>query len=200
MALRKGRKNIFCLEGDWWGDLKKPSTVRPIFDLVGQMSPNPEYIHRGIGTREEFDHYLKIWSQQRFDDYPILYLAFHGDARSVFVGDQRRKGSAVALDDIAEKLRGRCRGRLVHFGACSTLRCDRRHLKRFLNATDALAVSGYTLDIGWMESAAFEVFLLDTMQCFAQTRAGARAMQDRVITAASKQAKELGFRMVIAGD
>lgn len=190
-------KNIFCLEGDWWGNLKKPSSVRPIFELVGQMKPHPKYIHRGIGTLGEFDHYLRVWTQRKFSDHPILYLAFHGSPRALCVGDQRRRDGEVELDQIAEKLEERCKGRLVHFGACSTLRCDLRHLKRFLTTTGALAVSGYTKDIGWMQSAAFEVFLLSTMQYNARTRAGAKAIRGRIESAAKRQAKELGFRMVI---
>lgn len=191
-------KNIFCLEGDWWGDLKKPSTVRPIFELVGQMKPHPKYIHRGIGTREEFDHYLRVWTQKKYAAFPILYLAFHGNPRSLIVGDARRRNAPAGLDAIAEVLAGRCQRRIVHFGACSTLDCDARHLKRFLNTTGALAVSGYTRDIGWMDSAAFEVFLLSTMQYNARTRAGARAIQIRINAAAKKQANELGFRMVVS--
>jgi hypothetical protein len=48
-----------------------------------------------------------------------------------------------------------------------------------------------------MQSAAFEVFLLSNMQHNARTRAGAKAIRDRVKAAAKKQAKELGFRMVL---
>lgn len=195
---RRNVKNIFCLEGDWWGDLKKPSTVRPIFDLVAQMEPKLKYIHRGIGTREEFDHYLKVWTQKGFASHPILYLAFHGDAKQILVGDQRKRSRSAGLPDIARLLAGRCKGRIVHFGACGTLGCDLRHLKRFLDTTGALAVSGYTKEVGWMQSAAFEVFLLSTMQSNARTRAGAKAIRDRIDAIAKKQATELGFRMVIS--
>jgi len=69
-----------------------------------------------------------------------------------------------------------------------------------LTKTGALAVSGYTKDVGWMQSAAFEVFLLSTMQYNGRTRAGAKAIRDRIDVAANKQAKELGFRMVLASN
>ena len=71
-------KGIFCLEGDWWGNLKRPSSVEPILELLSKLSPYPRYIHRGVGTREEFDYFLKRWSQRTLADYPILYLAFDG--------------------------------------------------------------------------------------------------------------------------
>lgn len=190
-------KNIFCLEGDWTGDLKKPSTVRPIFDLVTQIEPKLRYIHRGIGTSQEFDHYLKVWRQRKYADFPLLYLAFHGNAQSLSIGDQRRHDRCYTLDKVAGLLASGCKGRIVHFGACSTLKCDLRHLKRFLARTGALAVSGYTKDIGWMESAAFEVFLLSALQKNARTITGAKAIYARIDGLAKRQAKDLGFRMVV---
>ncbi|MFN0010523.1 MAG: DUF6642 family protein [Phycisphaerales bacterium] len=196
--MRRSAYNIFCLEGDWYGDLKNPSTVRPVFDLLRQVYPNVNYIYRSIGTPAEFKHFLGVWKQRRFADYPILYLAFHGSPGKVHVGDQRRREGVLSLDEISRILGSHCKGRLIHFGACSVLAGDRRHLTRFLASTGALAISGYRTDIGWMHSAAFEVFLLMAMQMQKPTRSGAAAVERRVHEMAGKQARELTFRMEVA--
>ena len=36
---------------------------------------NAPYRHYDVGTREEFDFYLKKWRGTTFNDFPILYLS-----------------------------------------------------------------------------------------------------------------------------
>lgn len=196
MSMNMKCKGVFCLEGDWWEDLRCPSTVEPVFDLVRQIYPRGRfsYIHRGVGTREEFDRYMKIWSQQRYADHPIVYLAFHGNPRSIVLNGQKRT-RGLTLDDVANTVKGRCQGRIVHFGACDTLACDRRHLKRFLKTTGALAVSGYCETIDWSDSAAFEVLYLTALQRFSISVRGMQAAYHETKRRAGALARELGFRM-----
>ena len=190
-------RNIYCLEGDWWGDPKKPSTVRPIFDLLAQAYPNLRYTHRSIGTREEFDHALESWTQRKYADFPILYLAFHGNPNILFVGDRRKAKGRVSLDAIAERLEGHCHDRLIHFGSCKTLHCSPRNLTSFLKRTKALAVSGYRTDINWLLSASFEVYLLGAMHEATLSLRGARQLTERVRQVSRPLARQLGFRMVV---
>ncbi|MBM4106241.1 MAG: hypothetical protein FJ257_08110 [Phycisphaerae bacterium] len=188
-------KNIYCLEGDWSGNPRRPSTVRPIFDLLAQAHPALRYVHRSIGTREEFDHALESWTRRKHADFPILYLAFHGDERVLFVGDRRRRRGRVTLEAIAERLEGRCADRLIHFGSCRTLKTPRESLREFLAQTGALAVSGYREEINWLVSAGFEVQLLGAMQEASLDLRGARRTVERVRRVARPIARELGFRM-----
>lgn len=152
---RQKSRGIFCLEGDWWNDLKRPSSVRPLLEPLRHLKPYPPYIHRGIGTREEFEFYLHKWSQRTHSDFPILWLAFHGTPETIHVGDQRGRKGSVTLDDIAETIAGRCTRRIIHFGGCETLQCNGHRLNRFLKRPGAIAVSGYENDIDWIQSAAF---------------------------------------------
>ena len=100
------------------------------------------YLHFDVGTREEFDFYLKKWGQAKVGDtYPILYLGFHGAPGEVTVGEGRH--GSITLDDLAERLEGRCRGRVIHFGSCGTAAVHGRELTKFRARTEALAVCGY---------------------------------------------------------
>ena len=194
---RERSKGIFCLEGEWWNDLRHQSSVRPLLTMLSELEPYPRYIHRTVGTREGFDYYLGKWTQKRFASYPILYLAFEGEPKTIFIGDQRRSGGSVSLDEIAEKLSGHCRKRIIHVGACETLKCDRRHLTRFLRETKALAVCGFTTSVDWVQSASFELMILSALQRRSRTVRGMRATLKDIRSMAGGLARDLAFRMVI---
>jgi hypothetical protein len=194
---KNGTRGIFCLEGDWWGDLSQPSTVKSLLELLSNLYPHPPHIYRSIGTRAEFEYSLSKWTQRRYAGYPILYIAFHGESNAIFVGDRRSAGGVVTLDEIAERLEGRCRNAIIHFAACSTLKCDKRHLDRFLAKTGAVAVSGYKREVMWVESTAFELLVLNAMLWPSMTVHGAGKMYREIMRMAHGLARDLQFRMVV---
>jgi len=182
-------KGIFCLEGLWNLDLRDTSTVRPLLELL-RLNENVPYIHREYGTREEFEYYVGKWPQKRYAHYPILYLAGHGAASGIQVG---RK--VVPLDEVSERLKGRCEGRVIMFASCSTLSVDARPLKRFLKATGALAVCGYKVDVSWMQATSFELLLLAKMQDNEFSRRGIEPIE-KAARKAARGFPDLNFRMV----
>lgn len=198
---RRRPKGIFCLEGEWSHDLKRPSSVKPILELLASMDPYPPFIHRGIGTRPEFEYYLRKWAQRQYRDYPILYLAFHAREGTVVIGDQRRgTTNNLTLAQLATLLEGKCAHRLIHIGGCESVKGDERHLQRFLRKTGALAVSGYTKDVFWMQSTAFEVLFLETLQDLSLTIKGANAIENRLKDKAGGLTRALPFRIVVRKD
>jgi len=191
-------KGIFCLEGDWSGDLRKPSSVEPILQLLRRWGPYyVPFIRRDVGTAEELAYYLGKWTQRRHERFPILYLAFHGDNGSIHVGDQRRSQGVVTLELLEELLAGRCKGRIIYFASCATLSARSSRLNGFLKQTGALAVCGYRDEVDWLRGAALELLVLAAMQDNAFTVGGVRAMARRVQRQAGYLARELGFRMII---
>ncbi|MBX7190768.1 MAG: hypothetical protein K1X94_01840 [Sandaracinaceae bacterium] len=195
---RKRGKGIFCLEGDWWNDLNQSGSVKPMLDLIsaGADIAVPS-VHRDVATRDELEFYLRKWVQGRYKTYPLLCLAFHGSEGALHLSDGRKAESTVTLDELAELLDGKCHGRIIHFDGCSTVVGDVRHLKRFLRQTGALAVTGFTNDVPWLDAAAFDILLFATFQQQALTRGGMKAVKRRVFTELRGMARELGFRMEI---
>jgi hypothetical protein len=187
-------KNIFCLEGLWNEDLKNQSSMLPAIDLLSKRI-GIKSIHRDCATTNELDYYLGRWSLKKYDDYPILYLAFHGEKNSISL----TKVETLDLDYIAGVLRGKCKGRIVIFGSCSTLALDVRHLKRFLKTTGALAIGGYKTDVDWMLSAANDLLLFEALQTNEFSERGINAIQKKVM-AVAKRFKELEFRMVTSSE
>jgi len=152
----KARKGIFCLEGAWKRRLDDRTSVLPTLDTLERLRL-ATYVHRDVGTEEELYLYLKKWAQRGYSNYEVLYFAFHGVKGGIEVG----RGT-VTLSDLAEKLEGKAAGRVVYFGCCSVMR-DEAAVAEFKGMTKAKAVCGYTKDVDWVESAAFDLLLLDSL-------------------------------------
>ncbi len=193
------RHGIFCLEGDWDNDLNEGGSVRPILDLVGAgVGGGVPYRYRDVATRDELFFYLDKWTQRSYQAFPILYLAFHGSEACFHLSDGRRRDSVVTLDELGDRLEGRCARRVIHFGSCETVRGHGSHLNRFLRQTGALAITGYRGVADWTTSAAFELLLLSSYQSNTMTLQGVKAVERRVKTELYGLQKALEFRIVVA--
>jgi len=197
--MSRKRYGIFCLEGDWWNDFNRGSTVSPILKLVNQAPDKKiNFIHRDVATVEEFDHYCSKWTQGRMKKFEILYLAFHGSKEGgIHVGDQRRINRYTKLEDLSGILGSNLGGRIIHFGSCGTLAVDRRRIQRFLRETGLLAVTGYKSEVDWMYSAAFEVLLFDAITRFPFTKNGMVSAAEMMRSEHRKMCKTLDFRMEV---
>ena len=184
-------KNVFCLEGLWDSNLKLNSSVEPVLALLNKQYPKMKYIHGDCATLTELKFYLCKWLQNRYNDFPILYLAFHGEERHILVSDGK-----INLHELAAILRGKCKNRIIVFASCSTLNIDKRFINSFLRDTGCLAVCGYRNDVDWVQSTAFELLLLEGMQDNEFSGRGIGAMHKKLISI-GKSFPDLEFRMVV---
>lgn len=166
-----------------------------LLDLLDQMTPaRCRHIHYDVATRQEFFFLLKKWSQRRFHTHPLLYLAFHGKPAALLLGAGKR-APRVALEEIGETLEGKCNGRVVSFGSCETIRAVPWQRRKFLDATQALAVCGYHREVDWMTSAAMDLIVLAAMQEFTFTITGINAVAARIRERSRRLGRALGFRI-----
>ncbi len=193
MRKRGQSKGIFCIEGLWDPDLRVGSTVRPVLELL-RLHEGVEYIHREYATREELEFYVSKWTQKRYQAYPILYLASHGERGGIELG-----GEFYPMHDLADLLPSKCSNRVIMFSSCTTLKLPKEELRRLLARTGALLVCGYRVDVDWMRSTAFELLLFSRMQ--------KNELSGRGVGAIAREAKELAssfpdldFRMVTMKD
>lgn len=194
----KHPKGVFCLETDWYRNLRKPTTVKPILELLEKLDGyEVPHIYRPIGTLTEFEFCLSKWIQKTHSHYEILYLAFHGEDNIILVGDKRKRESRVTLDHLGAMLEGKCKKRLILFGSCSTLNTDRRNIQRFLRKTGAVAAFGYKSDVDWIEAAMFELQVLSAMQHFSLTKRGVKKMHEEIVSTMPRLSRELAFRMEV---
>jgi hypothetical protein len=194
--MQKTAKGVFCLEGEWHNRYERRWTVKPILELLDQSHIHRiPYIYRDVGTVTELEYYLSKWTLKQYKRFKILYLAFHGQQGAILIGDQRKGEGVVKLAALAEKLAGKCKGRIILISSCSVMKGDKRHLKAFLKTTGAVAICGYSHDVDWMKSAAFDLLAIQAMQENAFLVRGARSIEKRI----KHHARGLGleFRMVI---
>lgn len=153
---------VFCLEGPWSDLLTDGSSVRPLLELLERRRVI-EFAHRDAATVPEFENYLRQWSQKRYAKLGFGYLAFHGEKGTLWVGQEE-----YSIEQLAELLDGRLEGRILYFGSCSTLQVDDDRIENLRARTGARAVCGYTRDVDWIESAAFELNLIDAVAWYSR--------------------------------
>jgi hypothetical protein len=196
--MARSTKGIFCLEvGDWFGNLRNKLSVEPLLEFL-HLSAGAPYIHRNVMTQSELFLYLRKWVQTQHSRYPILYLAFHGEPGAIYVTRESGRKTLLDVADMLDILRGKCRRRIIHFGACGVVGIHGHTMNRYLRETGALAISGYSdPDIDWVHSSVLDLLLFDALQENALTKAGAAAVRRRVQNQSPRICKTLKFRMVI---
>jgi len=189
---------IFCLETDWWNDFNRTSTVKPVLKLLAQgVQHQVPFVYRDIGTREEFNHYCRKWSEKTSSRYPILYLAMHGRPGGVLVGDARKRHHLVSFDDLGGLLGTGLSERMIHFGSCDTLGSDRDEIQAFLQKTGLVAAAGYKNEVDWLYSAVFEVLLFEALLRFPMTVPGMNNARLAIETEHAAMCRALQFRFVV---
>ena len=197
---KEHQRGVFCIE-TIWGERKDRSSVRGILDVLNSTRAAP-FIHRDAATTTEFHFYLEEWLAEG-PEHPILYLGYHGsEDGKLWLRTVDGVADLVNDEVISERLAGRCRNRVVHFGACSVLRG--MDASAFLKGTEASAVCGYLKDVDWMTSTAFDLLLLDELQyhggkSLTSTVAG-KARKNLLDAPYAELANHLGFVMHVAGD
>ena len=104
-------------------------------------------------------YFVDRWMLRQYADHRVGFFAMHGEPSRLCLTDWE----SVPLAEVAELMAGRCDGRRLYFGSCSVLRASDAVLRDFLAATGAALICGYTREVDWVESAAFETVLLDVL-------------------------------------
>ncbi|MDD9961169.1 MAG: hypothetical protein OXU70_03625 [Gammaproteobacteria bacterium] len=132
-------------------------------------SSNFPFIFRGaVESRAKLVKYLKEWSSRKDWKYPILYLSAHGSHREISINDPRGVGFDMmdlrTISRVVADHNYNMEGALVHFGTCSTLDIDPAEVQKFFRDSGVTAISGYNRDVSWVESLAFELLYLCSLQ------------------------------------
>lgn len=162
MAAKPG---VFLLEGGWSPKLTATDSVLSLMKYVRDSGVISAVAHRYVDTEEGLLDAAQKWGQKQYDALSVGYFGFHGEPGRVWLGR-----TPVTLDALGEVLQGRCGNRVVYFGSCAVLDGPADVAERFLRVTGARAVIGYTKDVDWMESSAFDLLLLDALSRYEQLR------------------------------
>jgi hypothetical protein len=199
---------IFCIEGEWYDDLHKPTSIESVLILLKtpRVSDIP-YIHRNVATSVEVEHYISKWAQKRYDTFPLLYLGLHGSPGVIHVSNGRGKASDLSLDrfcSIIAQAQLAKRKRILFFGSCGTLALALHgdKMQTFLRQTGLFAVFGYSKEyVGWMDAAFFEAALMyNVLRLKYLTKKSIGQAVTRTKHNTGELSDKLGFRYFVRGN
>lgn len=153
--MAKRQNGVFCVEGEWNSSLTDRTSVEPQLQMLENMHCCGGVIHRDVATSEELEYYVGKWLQRQYARFTVGYFAFHGEPGLIQLGRD-----SLTLVEMGDMINGRAGGKILYFGSCSTLLADDDELKDFCRRSGARAVVGYTREVDWLETAAFDFILL----------------------------------------
>ncbi|OFZ08888.1 MAG: hypothetical protein A2322_00660, partial [Bacteroidetes bacterium RIFOXYB2_FULL_39_7] len=115
--------------------------------------------HIKCDTKTELLKYLRQFTFKRYKNYQILYIAFHGKSNCICTGKY-----STTLTEFGEVLENSLDGKIIHFGSCSTLKTTNKHIRDFLNITNADSISGYSKKIDFIDSTALDLLYFKLLQ------------------------------------
>lgn len=130
---------IYCLEGVL--DIETPQTTETQASLEQlAIRYGIASIYKTCDSIEGLEDSLNalVLDDHHFKDYEIIYLVMAGEANSIRLNDYY-----YSLQEIAEILEGRLKGKILHFSNAKVLDLDEEEAQYFLDITNAKAVSGY---------------------------------------------------------
>ena len=194
MPLPNKKKGIYCLEAPWdHDDILDKKTVLPILNLL-EKCDICNHVYHDCATKSELEFYIDKWKNPKInDEYPILYLAFHGEKKCIHLNDKE----IYSLDDLTVLLESKCIGKVIYFGSCSTLNIDKRIIKTFLKKTGAIATIGYKADINWIKSSACDLFVFEALQYDKLDSKGITKIKETIISDYGNLHKILDLRIEI---
>lgn len=182
-------KQIFCIEGDWHPDLREKDTIENALKFMETASGMKiKYIHRHCSTHEELQNRIVEYNKRRYNKFSIFYLAFHGVPNGLRLNHKQ----ILTLDELADMAENKLRNKILHLGSCETLNINRRDIKRFLNRTGALCISGFKKEVPFVSSTIFDVLYFEMCQYYKQMNTIEKHMKNYY----GKLMKELQFVMV----
>lgn len=138
-------RHIYCIEGNWNKHPHSNQSIKPILDLLFTFS-KIKYIYKKCITKRDFIKGLQSFTQKRYSNYTVLYIAYHGRKNRICIGNEY-----ITLKEIADVLEDKLNGIIVHFGSCSTLNTTEKNITDFIKRTGCALISGYKKDVPYID-------------------------------------------------
>lgn len=151
------KAKIVILEGTWWSSHEVPQ-VLPYFDALANTNKQIDLSHRTFRNVEDIEYYV---GQIKRNAGVFLYIACHGKELSL---KPAGNSPAIELTEIASALENAKPGAIefIHFACCEMINPDARREthQKVLDASGARWVSGYTVEVDWIQSMFLELALV----------------------------------------
>jgi hypothetical protein len=146
---------IFAIESIWSEKVDRPfPSVGSVFNVIKENAKDFNYTVLNCNTREELFHSLEL-AKSNSSKFRTLYFASHGHPYGISLSYSNK--DKISLDELAEALGTDFSLWTIHFGSCSVLNVKDSLIKKFMDRTKIKMLTGYGVDVDWMESASFEL-------------------------------------------
>ena len=208
--MKKTERGVFCIESRSDDDPSFEPTLRLLAEQLDFSILNRAV--RRVGTRRDLAREIADWGNRSNLKYPVLWLTGHGSGGRFFVDDTagNRNVDLQALIEIAEDGEYSWSGCLLHFGAYSTLATHGDECRDLLEKTDLEAISGYSKDVFWIPSLAFEMLYMQFLQRLLAISSSDKGVDQDVLADCRDQifdsrmcsglVDHLGFRLITRAD
>jgi hypothetical protein len=149
--------NIFAIEGEWGSRLTDNRTIKSTLTLLNEVR-GIDYIFRKVNTEKSLISYLSTSSGKSYKKYGVIVIASHGSRHDI----ELSQDETIEIEKLADKCADFFEGKTVHFSSCAVAR-DSNKLKYFKKITKAKAVSGYSKNVGFLESSLLDMAYLDKL-------------------------------------
>ena len=158
--MKKTERGVFCIESVGADESFKPTLkllARQLdFSILGNAV-------RSVRTRKDLTNSIRDWGGRPDYKYPILWMWGHGGRDGFYAEDSAPGESRLDLGSLADIADDNWYGCLVHFGSCSTL-AGNDACYSLLKASGLQGISGYSKDVDWIQSFAFEMLYMKFLQ------------------------------------
>ncbi|TDO30044.1 hypothetical protein EV643_14119 [Kribbella sp. VKM Ac-2527] len=186
MAGRR-KPGLWVMEGNWSASVRDVRSVEPVLSAL-QGGRRAHHAKRHINDPDDLAQALKQWGQRQHDMFNIGYVALHGSPATVHIG---RK--SLDMCELGERLPpATLKRKALHFGSCSVLNIHYKRREALRKALGVKVISGFTTDVEWFESLAFELLLFDALTWYRRPSDAESYLKKTH----SAFAKRLGFVMV----
>lgn len=148
--------SCYILEGTWWGNREVPQ-ILPYFQALDISGYNINLSHRTIRNVDDIAYWV---GKIRKNENAFLYFACHGDNLELSPTNDSR----ISEDELEKSLRKTKENAIsfLHFGCCEMIseKNRRKTLTKYLIASKAKWVSGYSKEIEWLRSTLLDLALI----------------------------------------
>ena len=149
--------SFYMLEGIWWDNREVPQ-VLPYFQALENDGNKIKLSYKTFRNAEDIAYWV---SRIRKNERAFLYFACHGVEQNLIPADGR---SPITNEELRDALGQAKPGAIefLHFGCCEMIPDDQRKptLKKYLKASQAKWVSGYSGDVDWLRTTLLDMALI----------------------------------------
>ena len=152
---KRSTKNIICLES-WDGIYTEPkATMRTMLKFISELH-GTKYGYNFFHTPDEMQYLLKNIPTRTFS---LLYLSLHGKPETINTG--LHSEFEIPLEKLSKWMGRRFEGFGLHLASCAVLSSSEKSIKKFMDKTGILFLTGFTKYVDFAESALVDMAFIN---------------------------------------